>query len=145
METKEPNSKESQVEMFTMQQQLINQYMHLNIQLLSKKLENLEQIEKMTKQEEPSHTPEVKSMKKKMYYYLYSAKKPTTVDIQIGTIMQRECATTATINMVAQRNPGTVLMTSCTLTECAKTATSIPTTASAENNGAKTDLRKTSI
>ena len=51
--------------MFTAQQQLINQYMHLNIQLLSKKLENLEQIEKSSKQEEPSH-PEVKNMKKKM-------------------------------------------------------------------------------
>jgi len=36
--------------MFTMQQQLINQYMHLNIQLLSKKLENLEQHEKVSKQ-----------------------------------------------------------------------------------------------
>lgn len=30
--------KESQVEQFTKQQQLINQFMHLNIQLLSKKL-----------------------------------------------------------------------------------------------------------
>ena len=37
-EGKEGGSKESQVEMFTVQQQLINQYMHLNIQLLSKKL-----------------------------------------------------------------------------------------------------------
>ena len=37
-EGKEGSSKESQVEMFTVQQQLINQYMHLNIQLLSKKL-----------------------------------------------------------------------------------------------------------
>lgn len=52
--------------MFTMQQQLINQYMHLNIQLLSKKLENLEHIEKLSKQEEPSQQSEVKPMKKKM-------------------------------------------------------------------------------
>jgi hypothetical protein len=37
--------------------------MHLNIQLLSKKLENLEQIEKVPKKEE---SPETKSYKKKM-------------------------------------------------------------------------------
>lgn len=42
-------SKESRVELFTKQQQLINQYMHLNIQLLSKKLSNLEQIDKLPK------------------------------------------------------------------------------------------------
>ena len=59
--------KGSQVELFTKQQQLINQYMHLNIQLLSKKLENLEQIDKLTKQEEVPPQPEVKSNKKKMY------------------------------------------------------------------------------
>ena len=40
----------SQVELFTKQQQLINQYMHLNIQLLSKKLENMENIDKLAKQ-----------------------------------------------------------------------------------------------
>ena len=37
-EPKEGNGKDCQVELFTKQQQLINQYMHLNIQLLSKKL-----------------------------------------------------------------------------------------------------------
>jgi len=34
---------EDRAEVFAHQQQLINQYMHLNIQLLSKKLENLQQ------------------------------------------------------------------------------------------------------
>lgn len=33
-----------EMEVLTQQQQLINQYMHLNIQLLSQKLENLEKI-----------------------------------------------------------------------------------------------------
>lgn len=32
------------MEVLSQQQQLINQYMHLNIQLLSQKLENLEKI-----------------------------------------------------------------------------------------------------
>jgi len=40
--------------------------MHLNIQLLSKKLENLEQIEKVPKKEESQEHPETKSYKKKM-------------------------------------------------------------------------------
>lgn len=34
----EEQNKDERVELFTKQQQLINQYMHLNIQLLSKKL-----------------------------------------------------------------------------------------------------------
>ena len=33
-----------EMEVLSHQQQLINQYMHLNIQLLSQKLENLEKI-----------------------------------------------------------------------------------------------------
>jgi hypothetical protein len=42
--------------------------MHLNIQLLSKKLENLENIEKNPKKEETVEmTIDVKSNKKKMY------------------------------------------------------------------------------
>jgi len=40
------------MEIMTKQQQLINQYMHLNIQLLSKKLENLEHAEKPSKSED---------------------------------------------------------------------------------------------
>lgn len=50
-EAVENAGRESRVELFTQQQQLINQYMHLNIQLLSKKLSNLEQIEKLPKTE----------------------------------------------------------------------------------------------
>lgn len=53
----------SQAEMLTHQQQLINQYMHLNIQLLSKKIETLENPNE--KKEELSSN-EVKSNKKKM-------------------------------------------------------------------------------
>jgi hypothetical protein len=40
--------------------------MHLNIQLLSKKLENLEHNDKLPKQEESDHQNEAKSSKKKM-------------------------------------------------------------------------------
>jgi hypothetical protein len=56
-------SNETKVEFFTHQQLLINQYMHLNIQLLSKKLENLEHAE-VPKEE--SNLMEIKSSKKKM-------------------------------------------------------------------------------
>jgi DNA-binding protein H-NS len=67
-EAVESAGRESRVELFTQQQQLINQYMHLNIQLLSKKLSNLEQIEKLPKTEEQEHHNDLKSSKKKMYF-----------------------------------------------------------------------------
>jgi hypothetical protein len=56
-------SNETKVEFFTHQQFLINQYMQLNIQLLSKKLENLEQAEAP---KEEFNLTDIKSSKKKM-------------------------------------------------------------------------------
>jgi hypothetical protein len=44
--------------------------MHLNIQLLSKKLSNLEQIEKLPKGDENELQSEAKSSKKKMYSFV---------------------------------------------------------------------------
>ena len=115
--------KESQVEMFTMQQQLINQYMHLNIQLLSKKLENLEHVDKTVKQEEPSPQVEVKSNKKKMYILWNAEKKLTIAVTLIANTMPKGCAIIATINMAEQRNHGIVLMINYTQMGCAKIAT----------------------
>ncbi len=56
--------------LFSQQQQLINQFMHLNIQLLSRKLENLEQIDRLPRAEEPEAAQETRNAKKKMYSQL---------------------------------------------------------------------------
>jgi hypothetical protein len=62
----------SQTELLTHQQQLINQYMHLNIQLLSKKIESLENV---PEKKEDSSLTEIKSNKKKMYLFAKKRKK----------------------------------------------------------------------
>lgn len=59
---------EMRSELMTQQQQLINQYMHMNIQLLNQKLENLEkeaqeEKSKLTK-EEKDEKDEKKNLKK---------------------------------------------------------------------------------
>jgi hypothetical protein len=130
----ESAEKEARVEMFTKQQQLINQYMHLNIQLLSKKLENLEQIEKLPREEEVEQQPEPKSAKKKMYYIDYSERRPTTVATPTRSTMPRECAATVTTSTVETRSLGTVPTISFMLTGCVKTATSTATTENEEKS-----------
>jgi DNA-binding protein H-NS len=137
--------KEARVEMFTKQQQLINQYMHLNIQLLSRKLENLEQIEKLPREEQPDAQPDLKSSKKKMYYSPHAAKKRTTAATLTRNTTRRECAATATTNTGATRSHGTAHMTSFTPTACAKTATSTATTANAGRSVTKRLTPMTSI
>jgi hypothetical protein len=63
---KEGAEGENRAALFSQQQQLINQFMHLNIQLLSRKLENLEHIDRLPRAKEAEAAAETRNAKKKM-------------------------------------------------------------------------------
>jgi DNA-binding protein H-NS len=136
---KEGAEGENRAALFTQQQQLINQFMHLNIQLLSRKLENLEQIDRLPRAEEAEATQETRNAKKKMYPRLYAERRRTAAATPSASTTRRECAATATTNTDARSSRGTARTRSCTPTECAKTATLTATTESVGKKEGRTN------
>ena len=104
--------------------------MHLNIQLLSRKLENLEHIDRLPRTEEADAAQETRNAKKKMYLRPYAERRRTAAATRKESTTRRECAATATTNTAARSNRGTVRTRSFTPTECVRTVTSTATTAS---------------
>jgi DNA-binding protein H-NS len=127
---KEGAEGENRAALFTQQQQLINQFMHLNIQLLSRKLENLEHIDRLPRAEEAEAAAETRNAKKKMYLGPYAERRRTAAATRRGSTTRRECAATATTNTAARSSRGTVRTRSYTPMECVRTVTSTATTES---------------